>query len=154
MFEVITSKPLIEVSNDIAKSMYSITQIKISDKLFVNKNNNICIDGYGIFRSISRKILGRNRLKSMKTIEKLFQKYFNIIDNIFEYEPNNDALLQFHLLLIDDYIQGLGNLKFTYENTKEIEIRVNVLLLKLFSIKKDIYNGNYLDTKRKRIYSV
>ena len=153
MFRVITSHSLEDVSKSISEYMDNLRSVKAYDKIFISKNKKIYIDGFGVFRPISRALLGRDRYNTMKDLEKIFQKYFNLIDNIFAYEQENNALLNFHLLLIEDYIQGLGNLKFTYENSKPFEKRADILLLKLFSIKKDIYQGKYLDNQRRRIYS-
>ena len=132
-----------EVSKTVAEYMDNLRKVKENDKIYIGKDKKIYIDGCSVFQPIIRTFRFRNRQNTIEELEKLFQSYFILIDNIFANEKGNDALINFHAILIDEWVKGMANLKFTYEESRTFRARADILMIKLLSIRRDIHELNY-----------
>ena len=138
-------RTLSEISISVRENLKNLSTIKENEKIYIGNDKKIYKDGFGIFQPITRLLLFRNRYTAIEELEKLFNSYFMLIDNIFTHEKNNKELIEFHKELVDDMICGLGNLKFTYEDSRIFVSRVDNILIKLFYIKRIIKDKSYKD---------
>lgn len=138
-------RSLSEISISVRENLKNLSTIKENEKIYIGNDKKIYKDGFGIFQPITRLLLFRNRYTVIEELEKLFKSYFMLIDNIFTHEKNNKELIEFHKELVDDMICGLGNLKFTYEDSRSFVSRVDNILIKLFYIKRIIKDESYKD---------
>jgi len=132
-----------ESSKTVAEYMDNLRNVKEHDKIYFGMDKKIYIDGCSIFKPITRAFLFRNRYNTIEELEKLFKSYFILVDNIFAHEKENDALINFHAILIDEWVNGMANLKFTYEESRTFRARADILMIKLLSIRRDIRDLNY-----------
>jgi hypothetical protein len=138
-----TENKLEKISKTVAEYMDNLRNVKEHDKIYFGKDKKIYIDGCSIFKPITRTFLFRNRYNTIEELEKLFKSYFILVDNIFANEKENDALINFHAILIDEWVKGMANLKFTYEESRTFRARADILMIKLLSIRRDIRDLNY-----------
>ena len=131
------------ISKTVAEYMDNLRKVKENDKIYIGNDKKVYIDKWNIFQSIKRTFLFRSRYNTIEELEKLFKSYFILIDNIFAHDKNNDALIQYHSILIDDWVKGMANLKFTYEESRRFRARADILMIKLLSIRRDIRDLNY-----------
>lgn len=140
----LVAKNLFEVSKSLANDLSVLSELKENEKVYISHTHKLYKDGFGFMQPLTRLFLFRGRYQTIEDLEELFQKYFILVDNIFSFEKQNRILILYHQSLIDNWIRGLSNLKFTYENSNMFRNRADTLLLKLISIKKDIDCKNYL----------
>ena len=140
---IVHFKSLFEISLSVREHLYNLRNIKENDKIYIGSDKKVYKDGFSIFQPIMRTILFRNRNTTIEELEKLFNEYFVLIDKIFSQEKENTKLIAFHNEFVDDMINGLCNLKFTYEDSRSFVARTDNILMKLFYIKRVICNGIY-----------
>lgn len=140
---IIYFKSLSEISLSLRDHLYNLRNIKENDKIYIGSDKKVYKDGFGIFQPIMRTILLRNRNTTIEELEKLFNEYFVLIDKIFSQEKENTKLIEFHNEFIDEIINGLSNLKFTYEDSRSFIARTDNILIKLIYINRVITNGTY-----------
>ena len=139
---------LTEISHAVADHLNNLKEVKENDKIYIGADKKIYKDGFGLLQPIMRTLLFRNRYTTIEQLEKLFKSYFLVMDNVFLQEKENEALMAFHSELVDTLINGLGNLKFTYEDSRSFVARSDCILLRLFYIKKILVNEKY---KREKV---
>jgi hypothetical protein len=140
---ILPLKSLSELSLTVKDYLHNLRNVKENDKIYIGFDKKVYKDGFSIFQPIMRTFLLRNRNTTIEQLEKLFNKYFLLVDKIFSQEKENDKLIAFHYDFVDEMINGIGNLKFTYEDSRSFIARADKILLKLFYIKRIISNGTY-----------
>jgi len=147
----IFKRPITTILNIDLESEKLITQLQAlcnicdEEKLYIDRNRTIHIDkSYIIIQPLIRFIFGRGREKTVIELNKIFEDYFLLLDNIIEFESNNKQLLEFHTKFILKLANGLSKLVYTYENSKDIRQRLENIITKIFIIHKTL-NKIYTD---------
>ena len=138
-------KKFIKFYNKMLLNLKIISQIKINDKLKIDKNlENIQID-LDIFQSLFRTLNNDSRVLTIETINKLMDKCFELIEYIKNKEKkekniNNKKKLQRILNSMILSIKGLENLKVTYKSDRNIVTNLDLLIeninIKIIELKQ------------------
>lgn len=116
--------------NDLYKNLIInlgiLKKIEITDKLYFTEDNNFRIikNYYLFYQSIHRWWYSNNRIE---TINKLI----DFVDNLHEIIPIiKKKKYKYHLLKQDilQALNGLENLKSTYKDDEDIEIKLNLII--------------------------
>jgi hypothetical protein len=128
---------IVEEDIVLIKNLYTLSKILPYQKLYINSANSkkinfeILIDE-SYFPQLSRWYYSQNRINTIETIEKLTNETITIINNFKENE--NKELMEKYANLLKNCIDGINNLKITYESDYESVNKLNKIITKINDI--------------------
>lgn len=128
-----------------------IVFIEKNDKIGFDENDNIYIDKYNSFQCIKRWYYNQNRNMTKQKLKLLFDDY-DIFLKMIELalkSPNGQDYISLSISVIKmnkNIIQGLGQLKKTYENCTMITVLLNDILYNLLIMNEKISNTYIFQT--------
>ena len=136
--------------DDILINLKIISRIRKGDKLYFNLDDILEIDNRLYFRSLRRWLSNDSRIRTIKYINKIIDKSFEIINKTYINEINkknnkinsnkksiepfkeeNSNLLQRLSLSMTNSIDGLQNMSYTYKNDSLFQSQIDILIEKI-----------------------
>jgi hypothetical protein len=140
----ILEKDLVTIKNEgflkFKKQLEIITTINKGDKL--SKLEEYYIDVGGLGQKWKRWWWNQNRSKTFKDLSNDFIKFADFLDDILEKmkSPNKKyiKLVNNIVVFVNELMIGLYNLKTTYPDYKEIQCKIDSIILTLIDFKENV----------------
>ncbi len=132
------------ISESIIINLKIICKIQKNNKIKRSKDGIISIENNGFYISIKRFLKNDSRKQSVTELNSIIEETFNIIT---KYKNNESEMVTYKDQIISMYndlnnsVNGLENLKFTYNKDNDISTRLEILIEK---IKIFIKNNNFI----------
>ncbi len=131
-----------------------LSNIQKNGRITRSYNGKIHLENDNILQGIKRYVTNDSRFQSINEINSIVKECFNVMDHIVnskymcssyptEFAQNCDNL-EFLANELETAYTGIDNLKFTYQDDKNTESELNVILRKITAKIKDIrYKVSY-----------
>ena len=116
---------MISDETEVLTLLQILSQIRQNERIATNlANEYISIEPKGILQSIKRFIRGENRKDNLSAVNTIFQRGFDLLQNKIHLDEKVEHFLQ-HMY---NAIQGVANLRSTYENDSITLAKIDVTL--------------------------
>ena len=129
--------------------------LQIGEKIGKNDDGEYWVYENNFFQKGLRLWHGENRYRTISQLDIDYRNFLKFLDTFIDFYSKNDDSFNFLkrniCIFIDQLIQGLYNLKQTYSGFKEIESKIDSIILTMLDFKNSV---NRIQSNKKKSMNI